>query len=46
MSKQFDNVKHPKIVYIVEEHAFIQAKLGVAIGFDILYLINGSGAHA
>ena len=34
MSKEFDYSKHPWMVYIVEEHANLQAKLDMAIGFD------------
>ena len=31
MSKQFIYSKHPKMLYIIKEHAYIYAKLGVTI---------------
>ena len=42
MSNQFDYSKYPRILYIVEEHAYLLAKLGVAIGFGSSCSINGS----
>ena len=30
------------MVYIIEEYMYILAKLGVAVGFDVSYSINGS----
>ena len=42
MSKQLEYLKHPIMLYIVKEHAYIYAKLGVAIGFGVSSLINGS----
>ena len=42
MSKLFDSSKHQRIVYIVQEHMYIEAKLGVAVGFGILFSINGT----
>ena len=42
MSKQFDYLKHPRMVYIIEEHAYIYAKLGVVIGFGSSSSTNGS----
>ena len=42
MSKQFDYSKHPRMVWIVEEHVNLQEKLGVAIRFDSSSLINHS----
>ena len=40
MSKQFDTLKHPRIVYSVEEHVYKEENLGVAIGFGVSSLIN------
>ena len=40
MFKHFDYLKHQRMVYIIKEHAYIQAKLGVAIGFGSSSLIN------
>ena len=42
MSKQFDYSKYPRIAYIVEEHVYMWAKLGVAVGFGISFSINDS----
>ena len=42
MSKQFDYSKHRRIVYIVEEHVYIWAKLGIPVEFGSSSSINGS----
>ena len=42
MSKQFNYLKYLRMVYIVEEHAYKYVKLGVAILFVSLSLINSS----
>ena len=40
MSKQFDSLKHPRMVYIVKENAYIYLKLGVTIRFGVPSSIN------
>ena len=35
MSKQFDYSEHPLMVYIVKEHVYLSADLGVVVGFGI-----------
>ena len=42
MSRQFDYLKNSRMIYIVEEHLNLYAKLGVAVGFDSSSSINGS----
>ena len=42
MSKQFDNSKHPRIFYIVEEYVYLYADLGVTVRFGSSSSINGS----
>ena len=40
--RQFDYLKNRRMIYIVEEHLNLEAKLGVAVGFDSSYSINDS----
>ena len=42
MSKQFDYLKYPRMLYIVKEHAYLYTKLGVTVGFGSLSSINNS----
>ena len=42
MSKWFDVFKHPRMLFIVEEHINLYAKLGVAIRFGSSSSISGS----
>ena len=41
MSKQFNCLKHPRVLYVVEEHAYVYAKLGVTVRCDVSSSING-----
>ena len=41
MCKQFDYSKHPRMLYIVQEHAYLLAKLGAAVGFGSSCSISG-----
>ena len=42
MSKKFDYSKHPRMIYIVEEHVYLYAKLAMTIGFGSSSSIQGS----
>ena len=42
MSRQFDYSKNQILIYIVEEHLNLLAKLGVTVGFDSSSSINVS----
>ena len=42
MVKLFDYLKHPIMLYIIKEHAYLYVKLGVTIGFGSTSSINGS----
>ena len=42
MSIQFDSLKHARMLYIVKEHVYLQAKLGKTIGFGSSSSVNGS----
>ena len=40
--RKFDYLKNQIMIYIVEEHLNLEAKLGMAVGFDSSYSISGS----
>ena len=42
MYKQFDRLKHPRMLYIVEEHTYLYPKVGMVIVFGSSSSINGS----
>ena len=42
MNKQFDSSKHPRMLYIVKKYVYLQADLGVVVGFGCLSSTNDS----